>query len=139
MGKTVYKSKIDWWMWGCILIMIASACYVVVETNWWVALPLGGSFLIFVVFIVGCWYEIDGDELVVYQAFKPHKFPISKIESVKKTVGYLATAGMSSRRVSIKFSDRKVMKSAMPLEISPKDRNGFMAHLQVINPNIKIL
>lgn len=94
--------------------------------------------LLCILLMVGCWYEIDGNQLVVYQFFKPNVFPIDKIAEVRKTIGYLATAGMSSRRVSIKFSDRSVLKSSMPLEISPKDRDGFIAHLKEINPDIKI-
>lgn len=91
-----------------------------------------------VVLIVGCWYEIDGDQLVVYQFFRPNRFPIDKIAEVKKTTGILATAGMSCRRVSIKFADRSVLKSSMPLEISPKNRDGFIAELKEINPDIKL-
>ena len=94
--------------------------------------------LICVFLIAGCWYEIDGDQLVVYQFFRPNRFPIDKIAEVKKTTGILATAGMSCRRVSIKFTDRSVMKSSMPLEISPKDRDSFMAQLKEINRNIEV-
>lgn len=94
--------------------------------------------LLGVVLIAGCWYEIDGDQLVVYQFFSPNRFPIDKIAEVKKTTGILATAGMSCRRVSIKFADRSVLKSSMPLEISPKNRDGFIAKLKEINPDIKV-
>jgi hypothetical protein len=45
---------------------------------------------------------------------------------------------MSCRRVSVKFTNRSVMKSAMPLELSPKDRDGFMKQLKEINPAIVI-
>ncbi len=86
--------------------------------------------------LFGCRYEIDGDELVIYQFFQPTRLPISKIKSVKKTTGYLATAAMSSRRVSISFTDRSVLKSYAPLEISPKDRDAFIARLKSINPDI---
>ena len=87
----------------------------------------------------GCWYEIDGDELVIYQFFKPTRLPMSKIKDVKKTSGYLATAGMSHLRVSISFTDRSVLKSFAPIEISPKDRDRFMTQLKSINPNINTL
>ena len=86
--------------------------------------------------ILGCWYEIDGDTLIIYQFFMPQRIHISKIKEVKNTVGYLATAGMSAQRVSIKLSDRRVLKSSMPIEISPKNRDAFIAQLQSINPNI---
>lgn len=94
--------------------------------------------VLFVVLMYGCWYEIDGEDLVVYQFFRPHRMPVSKISKVKKTIGYLATAGMSRRRVSISFIDRSVLKSFAPLEISPKDRDAFIAQLVNINPDIKV-
>lgn len=134
---STYKSRIDWWVWLVIAFAIGVTVAVAIDSTWWVALSLGGAMIICTLLIVGCWYEIDGDQLVVYQFFRPHRFPIHKISEVKKTTGILATAGMSIRRVSIKFSDRSVMKSYMPLEISPKDRDRFIAHLKEINPKIK--
>lgn len=137
MKRLVYKSGIDWWVWLIIIFLVGIAVFVVVDIdNMWVSFPLCGSLLFFVVLIFGCKYEIEGDDLVVYQFFQPHIFPISKIKEVKKTKGYLATAGMSSKRVSISFTDRSVLRSSMPLEISPKDRDGFMAKLKEINPGI---
>ncbi len=71
--------------------------------------------------------------------FRPTRLPIDKIKSVKKTTGILSTAAMSTKRVSISFTDRSVLKSFAPVEISPKDRDGFMAQLKLVNPNIEVL
>ncbi len=95
--------------------------------------------LLYAWLMFGCWYEIDGEDIVIYQFFRPTRLPISKIKDVKKTSGYLATAGMSHLRVSISFTDRSVLKSYAPIEISPKNRDGFMTQLKSINPNIEIL
>ncbi len=84
-------------------------------------------------------YEIEGKNLVVYMLFRPTRLPIDKIKSVKKTTGILSTAAMSTKRVSISFTDRSVLKSFAPVEISPKDRDGFMAQLKLVNPNIEVL
>ncbi|MCI9607516.1 MAG: PH domain-containing protein [Muribaculaceae bacterium] len=138
MSTTVYKSKIDWWVWVVFLFMAGVTTAMALDSTWWVALSFGGTMLVCALLIAGCWYEIDGDQLVVYQFFKPNRFPIDKITEVKKTTGILATAGMSCHRVSIKFTDRSVMKSSMPLEISPKDRDGFMNQLKEVNPSIVI-
>ncbi len=138
MRKTKYYSGIDWWLMSLIIFALVAAWAATIGSGWIVSLPVGGVTLLLIVLIFGCWYEIDNDNLIIYQFFMPHRFPISKIKEVKKTKGYLATAGMSSKRVSIKFKDRSVLKSYMPLEISPKDRDGFMARLKEINPNIKI-
>ncbi|MDE6369753.1 MAG: PH domain-containing protein [Muribaculaceae bacterium] len=135
--KTVYKSKIDWWVWAVLGFWFSTIFAVSIGSPWWLTLIFGllPSILI-IVLIIGCWYEIDGDTLIIYQFFMPHRIPISKIKEVKKTVGYLATAGMSAQRVSIKLSDRRVLKSSMPLVISPNHRDAFIAHLHSINPNI---
>lgn len=136
---TVYKSKIDLWLWLVLIFVLGVIWPVSIDIGLWFALLYGGSItLIGIVLLFGCWYEIESNQLIVYQFFRPHKFPISKIKSVKKTVGYLATAGMSRFRVSIKFTDRSVLKSTMPLEISPKDRDGFIARLKEINPEISV-
>ena len=139
MGRTVYKSRIDWWIWCVIAFVVILAGVMCVDTYWWLALIYGGGMAVICgVSFFGCWYEIQGETLVVYQFFRPNRFPIGKIKEVKKTIGYLATAGMSRQRVSIAFVDRSVMKSAMPLEISPKNRDRFMAHLKQINPAIEV-
>lgn len=140
MNKTVYRSKIDWWVWlvtvGFLVVIWLSA----IGMSWWYVVFVSGSMtLLYAWLMFGCWYEIDGDELVIYQFFKPTRLPISKIKDVKKTSGYLATAGMSHQRVSISFTDRSVLKSFAPIEISPKDRDRFMTQLKSINPNINTL
>lgn len=138
-NKTIFRSKIDWWVWCVLIFALAVIWAASIGMVWWVALINGGGLtLLFVVLLFGCWYEIDDGQLVVYQFFCPNRFPISKIKEVGKTIGYLATAGMSRERVTIKFVDRSVMKSVMPLEISPKDRDGFIAQLQQINPEITV-
>ena len=106
---------------------------------WYVVFVCGGMTLLYAWLMFGCRYEIDGEDIVIYQFFRPTRLPISKIKDVKKTSGYLATAGMSHLRVSISFTDRSVLKSYAPIEISPKNRDGFMTQLKSINPNIEIL
>ena len=140
MTKTIYRSKIDWWVWLVTVGFLAVIWLSAIGMSWWYVVFVCGSMtLLYAWLMFGCWYEIDGEYLVIYQFFRPTRLPISKIKAVKKTSGYLATAGMSHLRVSISFTDRSVLKSFAPIEISPKDRDGFMAQLQSINPNIEIL
>lgn len=138
MKKIIYRSKIDWWVW---LVMAGSLGVIwlsAIDMSWWYIVFVCCSMTVLYIWLMfGCWYEVDGDNLVVYQFFRPTRLPISKIKEVKKTTGYLATAGMSRLRVSISFIDRSVWKSYAPLEISPKDRDGFIARLIEVNPDIK--
>lgn len=138
MKKKVYRSRIDWWVWLVTVIFLAVIWLSAIGMSWWYVVFVSGlTTLLYAWLMFGCWYEIDGDELVIYQFFRPTRLPISKIKDIKKTTGYLATAGMSHLRVSISFIDRSVWKSYAPLEISPKDRDGFIARLIEINPEIK--
>ena len=136
-NKTIYRTRIDLWVWCVMFLGLAVIVVATIGTYWWLALLYGVLIMgLFAGGIFGTRYEISGDKLIVYQFFRAHTFPINKIKEVKKTTGYLATAGASRKRVSIKFTDRSVMKSSMPLEISPKDRDGFIAQLKQINPAI---
>ena len=140
MKKIVYRSRIDWWAWLVTVGFLAIIWLSAIGMSWgYVVFVSGLTTLLYAWLMFGCWYEIDGDELVIYQFFRPTRLPISKIKNIKKTTGYLATAGMSHLRVSISFIDRSVWKSYAPLEISPKDRDGFIARLIEINPEIKEL
>ena len=92
MEKVRYNSGVDWWLVGTAALVMILVIYAVIDAGWEVIIPLGASVLMFFVMLFGCWYEIEGDTLIVYQFFRPHRFPISKIKEVKKTIGYLATA-----------------------------------------------
>lgn len=98
-----------------------------------------GAFLLSleVVMFASVKYQIDNGRLGVRNIFYRWEwFPIDKISEVKMSSGILAASALSTKRISIKFSDRKILKSYLPLEISPKDREGFIEHLQKINPRI---
>ena len=136
----MYRSKIDWWAWLCLLVVPVLMWFTAFDMPWWYAVFIcGGLTALCLIGLFGCWYEIDGAYLFVYMFFRPTRFPINKVKSVKKTTGILSTAAMSIKRVSISFIDRSVLKSYAPLEISPKDRDGFMAQLKLVNPNIEVL
>ena len=82
-------------------------------------------------------YQICDGKLGIRNLFyKWEWFPIDKISEVKKSSGIFSAPALSTKRISIKFSDKKILKSLMPLEISPKDCDGFIAQLKEINPNI---
>lgn len=138
--RAIFRSKIDWWVWCVVALTYAVLIPCYQDSYWWLTVIFGLIFTaLYIAGLCGTWYEIDDSDLIVYQFFKPYRFPIAKIKEVKYTKSVLATAGMSSRRVSIKFVDPGVMKSYAPLEISPKNRDAFCAQLQSVNPEIEII
>ncbi len=140
METRYYNSKIDWWI-PVIVIFTASFAFIgplIDGEIFLVGLLLGVWLCIMeVVMFASVKYQICDGKLGVRNIFyKWDWFPIEKISEVKKSSGILSAAALSTKRISIKFSDKKILKSSMPLEISPKDRDGFIAQLKEINPNI---
>ena len=107
--------------------------------EWWIvliiALPLFG---IVGLSISGIAYVIKDDELGVKSDVSWRWYPIEKIKEVRKIKSILAAPAMSFTRVAIKF-ERGTTKTAVPLEISPQERDKFIQDLLKINPNIKVI
>lgn len=142
-GKTIYRSRIDWWLWAVILLAVAAviaACIGVQQWyfKWDLLLIMAFLAALFFVTIRGTWYAIEGETLIIYQFFRPHRMPVAKIKEVKYVRGFLAGPALSTRRIAIRFADRSVTRSAIPVEISPRDREAFVSQLLAINPGIAI-
>ncbi|MCM1483645.1 MAG: PH domain-containing protein [Muribaculaceae bacterium] len=142
MDTTIYNSKVDWWV-PAVVIFTVVICIIgpIIDGELLITGLIMGLFLFILeaVMFGSVKYQISDGRLGVRNPFYRWEwFPIDKISEVKKTSGILAGAALSTKRISIKFYDRKILKSSMPIEISPKDRDGFIARLKEINPNIII-
>ena len=142
MERIYYNSKIDWWIPAMVVFTVAVAFIgpiidgEIFIVGIFIGVLLG---LIEIVMFASVKYQICDGKLGIRSLFyKWEWFPIDKISEVKKSSGILSAPALSTRRISIKFSDKKILKSSMPLEISPKDRDGFIAQLKGINPNITV-
>ena len=133
-----YRTRVDWWLYLLMAAVAFIAVYMVIGMPNIVMIILAlflASLLPYCIFTT--WYAIDGNILRVHWMFITERLPIDKISEVKLCNGILAGATASTKRVPIKFNDRKVLKSYAPLEISPKDRIGFIKDLLKVNPDIK--
>ena len=145
-NTTYYRPKIEGWFWILIFVSaftILMVCSISEDGLFWPGIIEICIFL-FIVFLL-IWiittvkYAVRGAELGIRNlVYKWEWLPIEKIESVKPVKSVLAGAALSFNRLSIKFSDRKVLKSTMPLEIAPKDEKLFIEKLKSINPDIKV-
>lgn len=140
--RTVYKTKVDWWIPAVVVFTVAVAFIGPIIDGEILALGIILAVLIGaleIVIFASVKYQICNGQLGVRNFFyKWEWFPIDNISEVKKTSGILSAPALSTKRISIKFSDRKLLKSFMPLEISPKHRDSFIARLKEINPNIEV-
>ena len=138
---TRYNSKWDGSTWF-ILGLVAVCCavpYFLDDGIWPTIICLVMLAFVLVTFL-SIYYRIDGDILVVYSFFIPTAYPIDKIKEIKPTKSVLSSPATSlSHRLAITFTDRKILKSSIPLIISPVRQEEFIRQLLSVNPQIKHL
>ncbi len=135
-----YNSRISWWI-PAVVAITCAGCIVgpALEGDYVAGLVLGLAVAVIeIVIYAGVKYRIDGNMLGVRSFFRWKWYPIEKISEIKPHRSVLAAPALSFRRLAIRFSDKSILKSAMPLEISPKDEKRFLREIKAINPDIKI-
>lgn len=139
-GGTKYNSRWDGSTSAMVGAIVIACLWPVLLDDWVLPMIICAVILVFVLLtLLGCYYRIDGDKLVVYSFFIPTTYPIDKIKSIKPTKSILSAPAISLiHRIAITFTDRKVLKSSMPLVISPVRQKEFIDQLLSINPNIEI-
>ena len=136
MDTKYYNSEVGWHIYAIIPFFILCCM-------------LGGDYVLGLLFsipicvlisilIATTKYTVRGQEFGVKYLFRWHWFPIVKIDSIRQIHSIVSAPALSTHRIAIKFSDRKILKSFAPLEISPKDRDGFINALLKVNPDIKV-
>lgn len=138
-GGTRYNSQWDGSTWF-ILGLVAVCCaipYFMNDGIWPTVICLSTLAFVLVTFL-SIYYKIDGNNLVVYTFFVPTAYPIDKIKEVKPTTSVLSAPATSlNHRMAITFTERKILKSTIPLIISPVHQEDFIRQLLTINPNIQ--
>ena len=138
-GGIRYNSWWDGSTW-CILGLVAVCCVVpcFLDDGIWPTIVCLVMLAFVLVTFLSIYYRIDGDKLVVYSFFIPTAYPIDKIKEIKPTKSVLSSPATSlTHRLAITFTDRNILKSYMPLIISPVRQEEFIRHLRSINPEIK--
>lgn len=138
-GGTRYNSLWDGSTWFIIAIVVVCCIWPIFLNDGMLPVIISCIALAFIIVLFkSIYYKIDGNNLVIYQFFVPSAYPIDKIESVFPTKSVLSSPATSiTHRLAIKFSDRKVLNSVMPIIISPVLQQEFIDQLVSINPNIK--
>lgn len=140
MNKTVYRSRTDWWIWAILVLFLIILTFAKIGGIGWItfAIQLIGFCMFYFVLIFGVRYVIEGDDLIVYQFFRPKRYPIKKIKEIGHSKGFVNGPALSARRLAIKFTDRSVMRSSLPLEIAPVDSKRLICGLLAVNPDITV-
>ena len=138
-GGTRYNSMWDgstWFILGLVAVCCVVPCFL--DDGIWPTIICIVMLVFVLVTFLSIYYRIDGDKLVVYSFFIPTAYPIDKIKEIKATKCVLSSPATSlSHRLAITFTDWKILKSSIPLIISPVRQEEFIQHLLSINPEIK--
>lgn len=145
MERNEFSPEIDWWVYIVLIIMVSGCVLGLIYDGELIigGLVLGAGMLALWLFAVtGVKYKICNNRLGIRNFYRWTWIPIDKIASVEKLHGVYVqgsvSATLSLDRVRITLSDRNVLKSLMPVDISPKDRDAFIIRLKEINPHIEI-
>lgn len=138
-GGTRYNSQWDgstWFILGLVAVCCVVPCFL--DDGIWPMIICIVMLSFVLVTFLSIYYRIYGDKLVVYSFFIPNAYPIDKIKDIKPTKSVLSSPATSlTHRLAISFTDRKILKSSIPLIISPMSQEEFIRHLLAINPEIK--
>jgi len=138
-GGTRYNSLWDGSTW--FIVGLVAACCIVpcfVDDGIWPTIICLVMLAFVLVTFLSIYYRIDGDKLVVYTFFIPTAYPIDKIKEIKSTKSVLSSPATSlTHRLAITFTDKRILKSSLPLIISPVHQKYFIRQLLSINPEIK--
>ena len=138
-GGTKYNSMWDestWFILGLVAVCCVVPCFL--DDGIWPTIICIVMLAFVLVTFLSIYYRIDGNKLVVYSFFIPTAYPINKIKEIKPTKSVLSSPATSlTHRLAITFTDRKIIKSSIPLIISPVRQEELIRHLLSINPEIK--
>ncbi len=135
-----FNSSIEWWV-PAVIVGSVAGCFVgpMIDGDWLAGIILAAAVLaIEILTFAGVKYEIRGRELGIRNFFRWTWYPIDKISEISSHRSFLSAPALSTDRIAIRFSDRAILKSTMPLEISPKRRDLFITTLLKINPGIAL-
>ena len=138
-GGTRYNSMWDgstWFILGLVAVCCVVPCFL--DDGIWSTIICLVLLACVLVTFLSIYYRVDGDKLVVYSFFIPTAYPIDKIKEIKPTKSVLSSPATSlTHRLAITFTDRKILKSSIPLILSPLRQYEFIRQLLSINPEIK--
>ena len=125
-----------WFILGLVAVCCVAHCFF--DDGIWPTIICIATLAFVLLTFLGIYYRIDGNKLVVYTFFIPAIYPIDKIKEIKPTKSVLSSPATSlTHRLAITFTDRKILKSSIPLIISPVRQDEFIRQLLSVNPEIK--
>ncbi len=133
MEKQVYRSRVSVWLCVIVYAIIVAAFWPIVTDFSWLALLILVLIVALTSYIFfGIRYTIEGDRLRV-RFLGVEEYDIMRLQRVASTRTWLSAPAASLHRIELLFS-----KPHMPLIISPRHQDEFIAALKRVNPHIQV-
>lgn len=132
----VFKSKVDWWYHGVVLLLCVSCVFLLVKgAEIWAILVTFFCTYMSIHTLLNTWYKLTADGfLVVHCSFFPEKrIDVSEITAVESSFLPVSSYALSLDRIIIWKGDQQW------LLISPVNKQEFVNVLRRMNPDIKII
>jgi len=137
-GTRTYRSRVDWWLAlllvavpaisvGTAILLTLSGDALQAAIGWLAVLGVIG---LYVALVWPVRYELASDELVVRFGFMRTRVPYARIRGVVPSRSVLAAPALSLDRLALDIGQ------ALPLTISPDDRDGFLDDLAARVPGV---
>ncbi len=130
----VFKSKVDWWFYLLVLILIGIAIHALLTTNTALIIVSLLANALCVHVLMDTWYRVTADGLlIVHCSFFPEKkIAIADIDSLELTINPVSSYALSLDRIMIWTADKPWVL------VSPKEKKEFVQLLRKINPRITV-
>lgn len=130
----VFKSKVDWWYYLLMLILIGIAIHAILDTNpGEIVFALLANALVVHV-LMDTWYRVTEEGILIIHCsiFPEKRISIADIAAIELTINPVASYALSLDRLMIWAGDKPWML------VSPKEKQEFVRLLRKINPRITI-
>ena len=132
----IFKSKVDWWFHGVVLLLCVSCVILIVRVaEIWAILVMFFCTYMSIHTLLNTWYKLTADGfLIVHCSFFPEKrLAVSEITAVESSFLPVSSYALSLDRIIIWKGNLQW------LLISPVNKQEFVNVLRRMNPNIKII
>lgn len=128
----VYRSKISWIL-ASFLAAVFGGCFImaIIDGIWEALIILIPVILFLVHMFSNTYYTIQDEKLIVKCGFYKQQFDIKSFRKIEETDNAMSAPALSPDRLELYF------KGYDSVVLSPKNKAGFIAHIQQINPAIE--
>jgi len=129
---TVYRSRIDAWIFAVLALVIGVSLYTCVELfgvgvggSWWIlAITIGAGIILPLWLLLGTRYTLQRDQLTIRSGPLQWRIPVADISAITPTRSTLSSPALSLDRLRIDYGPGQWVM------VSPRDSARFIGDVE---------